>query len=70
MLLADYGTKRGLDLIASSARIVFYYGVLSLPPPLSICGSELDSHFNFPVFEAIETVNSYFVEQLHALIEQ
>jgi hypothetical protein len=70
MLLADYGHTRGLNPVDAHAHIVFYYGLLSLNPPLAIAGGELDAHFNFPVREAIERVNSYFVERLHALIEQ
>lgn len=43
---------------------------LSLPPPLAISGDALDGHFRFPVREAIECVNAYFVSRLNALIEQ
>lgn len=54
----------------SHSHIIFYYGLLSLPAPLAIPGKDLDEHFDFPVMEAIERVNSYFVERLHALIEE
>jgi hypothetical protein len=70
MLLADYGRTRGLAPARSHAHIIFYYGLLSIPAPLAIPGKDLDAHFNFPVVEAIERVNSYFVERLHALVEQ
>lgn len=70
MLLADYGRACGLAPTRSHAHVVFYYDVLSLPPPLAIAGSELDKHFGFPVREAIEYVNCYFVERLHNLIEK
>jgi len=53
-----------------SINIIFYYGLLSLPPPLAISGDDLDEHFQFPVREAIEFVNAYFVARLSALIEQ
>jgi hypothetical protein len=70
MLLADYG--RGNEFVpeTSHAHIVFYYGLLSLPPPLAISGDDLDEHFQFPVQEAIELVNGYFVARLSTLIEQ
>lgn len=70
MLLSDYGRTRGLDAGKTHAHIVFYYGLLSLTPPLALAGRDLDAHFDFPVTEAIERVNSYFVGRLHALIEQ
>jgi hypothetical protein len=70
MLLGDYGKTRGLAPTRSQAYIIFYYGLLSIPAPLAIPGKDLDAHFNFPVVEAIERVNAYFVERLHALVEQ
>src|SRR4051794_14061319 len=63
MLLMDYGRKAGLQPREVSARIVFYYGLLSIPKPLSIAGPELDEHFDFPVIESVERVNSYFKER-------
>lgn len=70
MLLSDYGRRIGLTPEATQTHIIFYYGLLSLPPPMAISGEDLDEHFQFPVREAIEFVNSYFVAQLSALIEQ
>lgn len=70
MLLADYGRSIGITAETSHAHIVFYYGLLSLPKPLAIAGAELDSHFQFPVREAMEFVNGYFIARLHALVEQ
>ncbi len=70
MLLSDYGSKTGFVAETSHAYIIFYYGLLSLPPPLAITGDDLDEHFQFPVREAIEFVNAYFVARLSELIEQ
>ena len=70
MLLTDYGRGIGLLSETSNAHVIFYYGLLSLPPPLAISGDDLDEHFQFPVHEAIELVNTYFVARLSALIEQ
>ncbi len=69
MLLEGYGRACGLTPKSSHAHIVFYYDLLSLPPPLAIQGSKLDEHFAFPVRAAMERVNAYFIERLHALIE-
>jgi len=70
MVLLDYGRKMGIEANVAEARIIFYYGLLSIPKPLALAGDELDVHFGFPVHETIETVNDYFRRQLHALIEE
>jgi hypothetical protein len=70
MLLLDYGVRIGRAPIEAHAHIIFYYGIRSLPEPLSILGDQLDDHFRFPVLEAIECVNAYFKRSLHALVEQ
>jgi hypothetical protein len=69
MLLMDYGRKIGLDPREAEAKIIFYYGLLSIPKPLSLSGTELDDHFDFPVMDAIENVNSYFRSCLTSLVE-
>lgn len=69
MLLFEYGRGIGLMPKTSHAHVIFYYGLLSLPEPLALSGDELDEHFQFPVREAIELVNAYFVARLSALIE-
>jgi hypothetical protein len=70
MLLLDYGRKLGLSPQSSQAYIIFYYGLLSIPKPLSLSGNELDKHFDFPVVESVERVNAYFKERLAALAEE
>jgi hypothetical protein len=70
MLLMDYGRKMGIAASAARARIIFYYGLLSIPKPLALAGSGLDEHFSFPVIGAIEQVNAHFRRRLHALIEE
>lgn len=70
MLLLDYGRKAGRNPRAANAHIVFYYGLRSIPEPLSLTKEQLDAHFDFPVVEAIESVNDYFKDRLHALIEE
>jgi hypothetical protein len=70
MLLMDYGRQLGLSPKDGHAHVIFYYGLLSLSPPIAISGFDLDEHFRFPVIKAIESVNSYFTEKLHGLIEK
>jgi hypothetical protein len=69
MLLLDYARKTNLSPSSAQAHVVFYYGILSIPKPLSLAGTELDEHFSFPVVESIEEVNSYFKERLRDLVE-
>jgi hypothetical protein len=70
MLLLDYGRQMGRLARVAEARIVFYYGLRSLPEPLSLVASELDAHFGFSVVAAVEHVNAYFKRRLHAVIEE
>jgi hypothetical protein len=70
MLLLDYGKKAGLPVTNARANIIFYYGLLSIPKPLSLSGDELDTHFSFPVIESIEQVNAYFKQRLLSLVEE
>ena len=62
LLLKSYGQSRGLDPLSVSSHVIFYYGKLSVRPPIGIKGSELDEHFGFPVRDAVETVNERFGE--------
>jgi hypothetical protein len=63
LLLKSYGQSRGLDPASVGSHVIFYYGKLSLLPPIGIKGSELDAHFGFPVRNAVETVNERFGER-------
>jgi hypothetical protein len=53
----------------TESKIIFYYGVRSIPRPWSLVKGELDEHFGFPVVEKIEQANDYFRTRLHALLE-
>jgi hypothetical protein len=70
ILLKSYGETFGMKSERSEAKIIFYYGMRSLPPPLSLVGKELDGHFGFPIYDKVEQVNNYFRERLYALLEQ
>ncbi|WP_026987049.1 hypothetical protein [Fodinicurvata fenggangensis] len=69
MLLKSYGETLGLDPDFAEAKIVFYYGVRSIPKPLSLVGEDLNDHFEFSVVDAVERVNLYFQERLYDIIE-
>jgi hypothetical protein len=69
VLLRSYGETANVAPRDAEARIIFYYGVRSVPRPWSLVGAELDEHFGFPVVAKIEQANGYFRERLYALLE-
>jgi hypothetical protein len=69
VLLKSYGVGRGHLVDHSEAKIIYYYGVRSVPAPISLVREELDEHFEYPIVEAVEQVNSYFRDRLHELLE-
>ena len=69
VLLKSYGGGRGHEVDHSEAKIIYYYGVRSIPPPISLVREDLDEHFDYPVVEAVEQVNAYFRDRVHALLE-
>lgn len=68
LLLRSYGETAGLKPLAGEAKIVFYYGIRSIPPPWSLTKADLDQHFGFPVVERVEEANNYFKAKLHELL--
>ena len=70
MLLKSYGEVANLSPIAAESKIIFYYGIRSIPPPWSLVKRELDEHFGYPVTEKIEQANDYFRAKLHQLLEK
>ena len=70
VLLKSYGEHKGFAIDNAEAKIIFYYGVRSLPKPLSLVSNELDEHFQFEVRKEVERVNAYFRKQLHRLLEE
>jgi hypothetical protein len=69
VLLKSYGEFSKLTPSAAESKIIFYYGVRSVPRPWSLVKNELDDHFGFPVVERIEQANEYFRTKLHALLD-
>jgi hypothetical protein len=70
VLLKSYGEELAkLNPVAAESRIIFYYGVRSIPRPWSLVREELDNHFGFPVVARIEEANGYFQNKLHELLE-
>jgi hypothetical protein len=70
VLLKSYGEQLAkVQLASAESRIIFYYGIRSIPRPWSLVREELDEHFGFPVVALIEEANEYFRNRLHALLE-
>jgi hypothetical protein len=68
VLLKSYGTQRGLTVRQAFSHIIFYYGQCSIPKPFSLTGAELDEHFGFPIYEAVEEVNKHYKARLFAIL--
>lgn len=69
MQLKSYGEEIGFNVKTAEAYTIFYYGLRSIPEPYSLVGEQLDNHFQFPVYSAIEAVNDLFRAGLYELIE-
>ncbi len=69
VLLRSYGETATLEPINAESKIIFYYGLRSIPKPWSLVKDELDAHFGFPVTRNIEEANEYFRTKLLALLE-
>jgi hypothetical protein len=70
MLLKGYGETFGYNASSAEARIIFYYGVRSIPRPYSLVGRELNDHFGFPVYDLVEEANAYFKARLYDLLDR
>jgi len=70
MLLKSYRETFKLAPLEAEARVIFGYGIGSLPRPYSLIGSELNDHFGFGVSELVETANAYFRQKLYELLER
>ena len=68
VLLKSYGKQRDHDTNSAFSHIIFYYGKCSIPKPFSITGAELDQHFGWPIYEAVEEVNKYFQGRLFSIL--
>jgi hypothetical protein len=69
VLLKSYGEFCKYRPVAAESKIIFYYGIRSIPRPWSLVKEELDEHFGYPVVEKIEQANDYFRDKLHALLD-
>jgi hypothetical protein len=68
VLLKSYGKERGLDVKEAFSHIIFYYGQCSIPKPFNLTGLELDAHFGWPVYDAVEEVNKYYQSRLFSIL--
>jgi hypothetical protein len=70
LLLKSYGHRlRSFSPNEADAKIIFYYGKRSIPPPYSLIGAELDDHFGFAIISRIEAANDYYRDLLHDLLK-
>jgi hypothetical protein len=69
VLLKRYGQVANVNPAAAESRIIFYYGVRSIPRPWSLVREELDEHFGFPIVAMVEKANDYFRTRLHTLLD-
>lgn len=69
VLLKSYGETANLKPMSAESRIIFYYGVRSVPKPWSLTRNELDQHFGYPVVEKVEQANEYFRTKLYDLLQ-
>jgi hypothetical protein len=69
VLLKSYGEFCKFRPTSAESKIIFYYGVRSIPRPWSLVKGELDEHFGVPVVDKIEEANEYFRTKLHALLD-
>jgi len=69
VLLKSYGQVANVAPVNAESKIIFYYGMRSIPRPWSLVRDELDVHFGFPVVARIEEANAYFRAKLHELLE-
>jgi hypothetical protein len=68
VLLKSYGKHHGKEARSAFSHIIFYYGKCSIPKPFAITGAEMDEHFGWPVFHAVEEVNKYFKSRLFEIL--
>lgn len=70
ILLKSHCEEKGFVARTSKAHVIFYYGIRSIPSPMGIIGEEMDEHFEMPIWEHIEEVNSYFRSSLFEMISR
>ena len=68
VLLKSYGKQRDYEVTRAFSHIIFYYGKCSIPKPFAVTGSELDQHFGWSVYEAVEEVNKYYQGRLFSIL--
>lgn len=69
VLLKSYGAVLKKPAELARSKIVFYYGMRSIPKPFSLIGSELDDHFGVNIQEKVERVNHYFRSRLIEILK-
>lgn len=68
-LLKNYGKYNKLNVKRAHSYIVCYYGVRALPQPFSLIREDLDNHFGASIIKEVDSVNNYFKNLLHKMID-
>jgi hypothetical protein len=68
VLLKHYAKQRGYDPNGVFSHFIFFYGKCSIPKPFAITGAEMDQHFSWAVYEAVDEVNKYFQGRLFSIL--
>ena len=68
VLLKSYGEQLGYEISEAESKIIYYYGIRSIPEPYSLIGTELNDHFGFELFNCVEKVNNYFQKRLFEIL--
>lgn len=70
MLVKSYAASCGFRVERGCARVVFYHGRCTLPPEISLVGSELDDYFGTPVASAVAAAAAHFRAQVAELLPE
>lgn len=70
ILLKSHAEQRDLQPNGTRTHVIFYYGLRSIPAPMGLIGEELDEHFGMPIWEQVETVNTYYRTRLFEIISR
>lgn len=68
LLLRSWGASQGLRVKECRSRAIFYYGVMSIHPPLGISGHEIDRLFGARVLQEVERAHDRFGSKVRALL--
>lgn len=66
MLSKAYAASRSFKVDTGCARVLAFHGRVSLPPVVSLTGSDLDTYFGAPVRDAVVAASDYYSRRIRA----